>query len=59
MQGLGSSKYGIWPFVILWIAISLLFGLMEAPGGGTIAWAAHIGGFCAGFVFIKPVLRLP
>lgn len=52
-----TGRYGIWPFIILWIGISLLFGMMEAPGGGTVAWAAHIGGFLAGFVLLKPVVR--
>lgn len=60
MQGMGAgsgSRYGIWPFVILWIVISILFGMMGAPGGGAVAWAAHIGGFLAGFVFLKPVMK--
>lgn len=55
----GTGKYGIWPFVIIWIGISVLFGMVEAPGGGTVAWAAHVGGFLAGFIFLKPVLRIP
>lgn len=54
----GNSKYGIWPFVFLWVAISAIFGLIGAPGGGAVAWAAHIGGFLAGFIFLKPVMRM-
>lgn len=53
----GTGRYGIWPFVLLWVGISVVFGMMEAPGGGSVAWVAHIGGFIAGFVFLKPVMR--
>lgn len=53
----GMGRYGIWPFVVLWIGVSVLFGMMGAPGGGSVAWVAHIGGFLAGFVFFKPVMR--
>lgn len=57
-QGLGSgNRHGIWPFIILWIVISVVFGLIGGPGGSSIAWAAHIGGFLAGFVLYKPVMR--
>lgn len=54
-----SGRRGIMIFVLLWIAISVLFGLMGGPDGSAIAWEAHIGGFLAGFVLLKPVLRLP
>lgn len=57
-RGVGMmGRYGVWPFVALWIGISVILGMIEAPGGGTVAWAAHIGGFLAGFVFLKPVLK--
>ncbi len=57
-QGLGSgNRYGIWPFIILWIVISVVFGMIGGPGGSSIAWAAHIGGFLAGFVLYKPIMR--
>jgi len=52
-QGNMSGKYGIMPFVILWIGISILFGMMGSPDGSAIAWAAHIGGFLGGFVAVK------
>lgn len=48
----------ILPFALVWIAISVLFGFLGGPDGSTIAWAAHIGGFLAGFIFLRPVLRL-
>jgi membrane associated rhomboid family serine protease len=57
-KGIGATgKYGIWPFAILWVLISFFFGSMGMPGNETIAWAAHIGGFAAGFIFLKPVLK--
>ncbi len=52
------GRYGIWPFAGLWIVISILFGMTGGPDGSAIAWAAHIGGFLAGLLFIKPVLRM-
>lgn len=54
---LGDGRHGIMPFVILWIAISVIFGFMGGPGGSAVAWAAHIGGFLAGFLFLKPLSR--
>ncbi|PJB69873.1 MAG: rhomboid family intramembrane serine protease [Alphaproteobacteria bacterium CG_4_9_14_3_um_filter_47_13] len=60
MQGrLGHGRYGIWPLAAFWIGISFIFGLLGGPGGSAIAWAAHIGGFIAGLILIKPVLRMP
>lgn len=57
-QGLGAgNRHGILPFILLWIAISVVFGLIGGPGQSTIAWAAHIGGFLAGFVLFKPVMK--
>lgn len=55
---LGAGRYGILPFVGLWIGISFIFGLLGGPDGSAIAWAAHIGGFIAGLVLFKYVLRL-
>lgn len=45
-------------FIVLWIVISVLFGLFGGPGGESIAWAAHIGGFLAGLALIKPILKI-
>lgn len=44
------SQYGIWPFVLLWVAISFVLGSMGGPDGSAVAWAAHIGGFLGGFL---------
>lgn len=38
----------ILPMVILWILISVGFGMMGGPNNEQIAWVAHIGGFVAG-----------
>ena len=47
------GKNGIWPFVIIWVIVSVLFGSMGSPDGGTIAWIAHLGGFFAGLGLIQ------
>ena len=51
---LPTGKYGILPFAALWIGISVIFGLVGGSlAGGPIAWAAHLGGFIAGFGLLK------
>ncbi|MCB9996411.1 MAG: rhomboid family intramembrane serine protease [Rhodospirillales bacterium] len=55
---LGAGRYGILPFAALWVGLSFVFGLLGGPDGSPIAWAAHIGGFFAGLVFIRPVLKI-
>src|SRR5690606_14425292 len=52
-----AGRYGLWPLIILWVIISILFGMMGGPDGSPVAWAAHIGGFLAGFLLLKPVLK--
>ncbi len=47
-RALGNQKNSIMPFVIGWVAISVIFGLMGAPDGSPIAWFAHLGGFFGG-----------
>lgn len=37
----------------VFIAISVAFALIGAPGGGAIAWAAHVGGFLGGFLMLR------
>ena len=57
MLGLGQremgGKFGILPFALIWIGLSIGFGMMGGPGGSIIAWAAHVGGFLGGFVMLK------
>lgn len=38
----------------LWIGYQLLMGYLNSGAGGGVAYAAHIGGFIAGLVLIKP-----
>jgi membrane associated rhomboid family serine protease len=53
------ERYGLLPFVIFWILVQAGFGSTGiGTGGANVAWIAHIGGFLAGFVLLKPVLRL-
>jgi membrane associated rhomboid family serine protease len=51
------ARYGIWPFVGLWIVISVVFGLTGGPGGASIAWVAHIGGFLGGIALINLMIK--
>jgi membrane associated rhomboid family serine protease len=51
---LPTRRYGIWPFALFWVGISLLFSIVGGSmAGGQIAWAAHLGGFLAGFGLLK------
>jgi len=42
-----------------WIVLQIVFGLVSLPlahtAQGGIAWFAHIGGFAAGLVLVKPL----
>ena len=52
------GRFGLWPFIILWIVIAGVFGALGSPDGGNVAWAAHIGGFFAGFLLLDPLMKL-
>lgn len=63
---MGNGKYGIWPIIGIWVAITVVFGFVSSPNmlGASadgsaveIAWIAHLGGFLAGFAFFKPIMR--
>ena len=42
------------PFALLWIAVSVFFGVFGMPGlDNPIAWTAHIGGFIAGLFLYR------
>lgn len=47
------GKVGILPFALLWIGLSIGFGMLGGPDGSLIAWAAHVGGFLGGFIALK------
>jgi len=38
----------------IWIVYQLVLGYLTPSGGGGVAYAAHIGGFIAGVILIKP-----
>lgn len=52
LRFLPRRRGGLWPVVLLWIGVSILFGVngMPGDGGAAIAWVAHIGGFLGGFL---------
>lgn len=47
------GRFGILPFALLWIGLSIGFGMLGGPDGSMIAWAAHVGGFLGGFIVLK------
>ena len=51
------GRFGLWPIIGVWVAISVLFGMIGDPQAGLepgqIAWAAHVGGFLGGFAVLK------
>lgn len=53
----GHPRYGLWPMIILWIVVTIVFGMMGAPDGSMVAWGAHVGGFIGGLITLK-ALRL-
>src|SRR6185295_16926185 len=40
----------------LWFVFQIASGMLSGPGGGGVAYAAHIGGFIAGAALIRPFL---
>ena len=46
-------------FLGLWFLIQFLSAAGSNTHGGGIAWWAHIGGFIAGIIFLKMLLKLP
>lgn len=56
---MGQGYRKLLPFVLVWIGITVLFGLFGMPGvDNPIAWTTHIGGFIGGLLLYKPVRRL-
>jgi membrane associated rhomboid family serine protease len=52
----GKALHVAW-LAAAWIGFQLLVGLSTAQAGAAIAVAAHIGGFIAGLLLAKPLLR--
>lgn len=46
-------------FLGIWFLLQFLNAAGSGTQGGGIAWWAHIGGFIAGIVFLKMVLKIP
>jgi len=42
-----------WFFLLYWFFLQVAYSAVEMPGGGGVAFWAHIGGFVAGVVLIK------
>jgi membrane associated rhomboid family serine protease len=48
-----------WPFIAIWIGMAVFFGVFGMSGAeGEIAWTTHIGGFIAGLLLYKPIIKL-
>ncbi|MGB1077320.1 MAG: rhomboid family intramembrane serine protease, partial [Bdellovibrionales bacterium] len=47
----------IMPVILIFVAISLVFGLLGGSDGSIIAWAAHIGGFLGGLLITHIILK--
>lgn len=52
-----TGRFGLWPIIIIWVVISVVFGFIDTPqagiSAGEIAWGAHVGGFLGGFAVLK------
>ena len=59
MGGTQGDYKKLLPFILIWVGISVFFGLYGMPGvDNPIAWTVHIGGFIAGLLLYKPVRHL-
>jgi membrane associated rhomboid family serine protease len=43
-----------WFILLQWVALQVLFGTVDPAAGGGVAFWAHVGGFVAGVLFVKP-----
>jgi membrane associated rhomboid family serine protease len=53
MNRQSGNKNGLLAFIVLWIVISVVFGMTGGPDNMAIAWAAHIGGFLGGLALVR------
>lgn len=49
---LPTGRYGIMPFALFWVLISVVFAAMSGFAEGGVAWAAHLGGFLGAFALL-------
>lgn len=54
IRATGASAQGFWRTIAALVAINVLLAYLM-PGGGGLAWEAHLGGFIGGFL-IAPIL---
>ncbi|MBX6321579.1 MAG: rhomboid family intramembrane serine protease [Rhodospirillaceae bacterium] len=56
----GAGLRGLWPVIVVWVAINVAFGFARLPElGGEVAWVAHLGGFAAGLILFGLFDRHP
>ncbi|MEQ8344490.1 MAG: rhomboid family intramembrane serine protease [Sneathiellaceae bacterium] len=54
----GGNRQQVLILVVVWIGISVVFGMTGVPGvAEQIAWAAHVGGFLAGLALFAILFR--
>ena len=46
-----------WVMLVYWIGLQVLSGVTSSEAGGGVAFWAHVGGFVAGAVLVKPFAR--
>ena len=56
--GIGSGPYGLYPLIVLFVIITVVFGMTGGPTGDSIAWYAHLGGFAGGLGIMKLMKKL-
>lgn len=54
--GPAGGRVRLLPVAAIWIVMNAVFGMMGGPGGESIAWIAHLGGFAFGLAAF-PLLR--
>ena len=57
-MGIGAGPRGLLPLILVFIGISVVFGLTGSPDGNSVAWIAHIAGFLSGFVLLRFMKQL-
>lgn len=55
---LGQGMSRILPLILVWLGITLFFGVFNLPGNDMpVGWAAHVGGFLAGLALFRPLMH--
>jgi membrane associated rhomboid family serine protease len=48
-----TSNNSVLPVALVWIAVTVVVGIIGAPNGAPVAWVAHIGGFIGGIAIMR------